>query len=148
MNPSSAAQFTPPMCPFNNCPSSLRWWIWSARRPPPPTAVYKTGFLINVASWESNCHLPLMKINVARCFEERQVFLNHLCTLETATVKSNVTCNFFFFQRYLHSLCRFRYNSNKLNLLKILTWRPSLTWNDFWRDIFYKSITAKMSAEA
>lgn len=97
MNPSSAPQFTPPMCPFNNCPSSLRWWIWSARQPPrnspppPPTAVYKTGFLINVASWESNCHLPVMKINVARCFEERQVFLNHLCMLEAATAKSTVT---------------------------------------------------------
>lgn len=49
MNPSSAPQFTPPMCPFNNCPSSLRWWIWSSRQalnspwPPPPAVVYKTG---------------------------------------------------------------------------------------------------------
>lgn len=31
-----------------------------------PAAVYKTGFLINPASWVSNCHLPVMKINVAR----------------------------------------------------------------------------------
>lgn len=30
-----------------------------------PAAVYETGFLINPASWESDCHLPVMKINVA-----------------------------------------------------------------------------------
>lgn len=30
-----------------------------------PAAAYKTGFLINSASWVSNCHLPVMKINAA-----------------------------------------------------------------------------------
>lgn len=55
------------MCPFDICPSSLRWWIWCFAPPPNlfPEAVYKTGFLINAASWESDCHLPVMKINVA-----------------------------------------------------------------------------------
>lgn len=56
----------PRRCPFNICPSSLTWWI---RSPShfiySPAAAYKTGFLINSASWVSNCHLPVMKINVA-----------------------------------------------------------------------------------
>ena len=42
-----------------------------------PAAAYKTGFLINSASWVSNCHLPVMKINVAcLIWTGRQVFFS------------------------------------------------------------------------
>ena len=97
-----------------------------------PAAAYKTGFLINSASWVSNCHLPVMKINVAcLIWAGRQVFFSRSRTrqgrvrpsrnntsarqnanltagLFLRNVTRNVTSNFFFFfLRIRNSVCKY-----------------------------------------
>ncbi len=60
-----------------------------------PAAVYKTGFLINSASWVSNCHLPVMKTNVACLIWMGDRYSSATCTYRLRpTVKNNPECAF------------------------------------------------------